>query len=567
MDLSKLSNEDLIAISEGRISNVSNAGIKLISGQQTAQPKQETSFVQDLMRGFRDPIDAAAQLLPRVLEVVTSAGGTVPNEVSQWFGKEAKRVDALNKSVEQQYRAAGGEDLTAGRVIGNIVNPASVVPALRAGQLVGRGVQVAGVPIRGAGMGPAAQAAAVGTTGGVLTPVQDTENFAETKALQAGLGAVLGPVTEKVAGVVSPRITEGAQRLREAGVRNLTPGQAFGGIPQRLEQAAESIPLVGDIVAGARTRNIEEFSRAAINQSLQNIDKQLPKGLSGNAAISFAEKEIGKQYDKLVPKLSVSSNTLLNVADEAPLTLMTSINNIISDAAQNLDDKAASQLNKIIENNLTKKFKNETLAGKDLKTAESVLGNFAVKFKKAQDPNQNLIGDALFDVQLALRDGVEKANPEFAGQLQKINSAFADFIRVQRAAASTGAKEGVFTPAQLSAAAKATDISKRKGAFARGEARMQDIAQAGEQVLGSRIPDSGTPYRLGVGAAGLGAMGAIDPYTALLGAGPMAAYTQPGLRMISPLLYERPELLRRIGEPLRQAAPFAVPGLLSPFQE
>lgn len=526
---------------------IANARLRL---QQ--QPKQETSFVQDLMRGFRDPIDAAAQLLPRVLEVVTSAGGTVPNDVSNWFASEAKRVDALNKSVEQQYRSAGGEDITAGRVIGNIVNPASIAPALRAGQLV---------------RAPMAKATVIGATGGALTPVQDTENFAETKALQSGLGAVLGPVTEKVAGVVAPRLTEGAQRLREAGVRNLTPGQAFGGVTQRIEQAAESIPLVGDIIAGARTRNIEEFSRAAINQSLQNIDTQLPKGLSGNAAIAFAEKEIGKQYGKLVPKLSVTSSTLLSGADEAPLTLMAGINNIIADAAQNLDDKAASQLSKIIENNLTKKFKNNILAGDDLKKAESVLGNFAVKFKKAQDPNQNLIGDALFDVQLALRDGVERANPEFAGQLQKINSAFADFVRVQRAAASTGAKEGVFTPAQLSAAAKATDISKRKGAFARGEARMQDIAQAGEQVLGSRIPDSGTPYRLGVGAAGLGAAGAIDPYTALLGAGTMAAYTEPGLRFISPLLYSRPEILRRIGEPLRQGAPFITPGLLSPFQE
>jgi hypothetical protein len=531
------------------------------------QPKQETSFVQDLMRGFRDPIDAAAQLLPRVLEVVTSAGGTVPNDVSKWFASEAKRVDALNKSVEQQYRAAGGEDLTAGRFIGNIVNPASIVPALRAGQLVGRGVQVGSVPIRGAGMGPAAQASAVGATGGVLTPVQDTENFAETKALQTALGTVLGPVAEKVTGVVAPRITEGAQRLREAGIRNLTPGQAFGGIPQRLEQAAESIPLVGDVIASARTRNIEEFSRAAINQSLQNIDTKLPEGLSGNAAIAFAEKEIGKQYDKLVPKLSVSLNTLLSVGDEAPLTLMTGINNIVNEASQNLDKKSASQLNKIIENNITKKFKDGTLAGKDLKTAESLLGNFAVKFKKAQDPNQNLIGDALFDIQLTLRDGVEKANPEFAGQLQKINSAFADFVRVQRAAASTGAKEGVFTPAQLSAAAKATDISRRKGAFARGEARMQDIAQAGEQVLGSKIPDSGTPYRLGVGAAGLTGLGSVDPLAATLGLATLGAYTQPGLRMISPLLYERPELLRRIGEPLRQAAPFAVPGLLSPFQE
>lgn len=532
------------------------------------QPKQETSFVQDLMRGFRDPIDAAAQLLPRVLEVVTSAGGTVPNDVSKWFASEARRVDALNKSVEQQYRGAGGEDITAGRFIGNIVNPASIVPALRVGQLAGRGVQVGRVPIRGAGLGPTAQAAAVGATGGVLTPVQDTENFAETKALQTALGTVLGPVAEKVTGVVAPRITESAQRLREAGIRNLTPGQAFGGIPQRLEQAAESIPLVGDVIAGARTRNIEEFSRAAINQSLQNIDKQLPKGVSGNAAIRFAENTIGQEYNKLAPKLSVSSDTVLTFADETPVTLLSGINGIVSNAAQNLDDKAASQLEKIVQANLIGKFKDNVLSGKDLKKAESIIGNYAAKFKKAQDPNQNMIGDALFDVQLTLRQGIEEANPAFKGQLQKINSAFADFVRVQRAAASTGAKEGVFTPAQLSAAAKATDISARKGSFARGEARMQGIAQAGEQVLGSKIPDSGTPYRLGVGAAGLTAgVGAVDPLTAALGLTTLGAYTQPGLRMISPLLYERPELLRRIGEPLRQAAPFAVPGLLSPFQE
>lgn len=516
------------------------------------QPQQETSFAQDLMRGFRDPVDAAAQLLPRVLEVVTSAGGTVPNEVSQWFAKEAQRVDALNKSAEQQYRAQGGSDLNVGRFVGNVVNPATIVPAARAAQLV---------------RAPMAKAAVVGATGGALTPVQDTENFAEAKAMQTGLGAVLGPVAEKAMGVVAPRITESAQKLREAGVRNLTPGQAFGGIPQRIEQAAESIPLVGDVIASARTQNIEQFSNAVINQSLKNINKSLPADISGNEAIKFAEKEIGKAYDKLVPKLSVSQGTMVSFATENPMPLVANINTIVSQAAENLDDAGAAQLAKIVENNLLKKFKNNKLSGNALKGAESSIGTYAVKFKKSLDPNQNVIGDALFDVQLALRQAVEEANPKFRNELQKINSAFADFTRVQRAAASAGSREGVFTPAQLMSAAKAGDITKRKGAFARGEARMQDIAQAGQQVLGSKIPDSGTPYRLGVGAAGLTGLGALDPLTATLGAATLGAYTQPGLRVMSPLLYERPELLRRIGEPLRRAAPFITPGLLGPFQE
>ncbi len=556
-----------MTLEQERALALANARLRMQQQNQPQTPAKETSFVQDLMRGFRDPIDAAAQLLPRVLEVVTSAGGAVPNEVSEWFGKEAKRVDALNRSVEEQYRAAGGEDLTAGRVIGNIVNPASIVPALRAGQLVGPGVQVGNVAVRGARLGPSAQAAAVGATGGALTPVTDTENFAETKALQAGLGAIAGPVLEKATGVLAPRITEGAQKLREAGIRNLTPGQAFGGMTQRLEQAAESIPLVGDVIAGARARNIEEFSRAAVNQTLQNIGKKLPNGVSGNSAITFAEKAIGAEYNKLVPKLSVSSDTVLTYADEAPITLVNNINSIVAQTAQNLDDKSAAQLEKIVQNNLLNKFKNNTLAGKDLKTAESVLGKYAVRFRKSLDPNQNDIGDALFNIQLTLRQAVEEANPKFKGQLQNINSAFADFVRVQRAASSTGAKEGIFSPAQLNAAARATDVSARKNAFARGEARMQDIAQAGEQVLGSRIPDSGTPYRAMVGAGAVGGLGAVDPLVAALGLGAMGAYTQPGMRMLSPLLYSRPELLRRIGEPARQAAPFLTPGLLGPFQE
>lgn len=536
-----------MTLEQQRALAVANARLRL---QQ--QPQQETSFAQDLMRGFRDPVDAAAQLLPRVLEVVTSAGGTVPNEVSNWFAKEAARVDALNKTAEQQYRAQGGSDMNVGRFVGNVVNPATIAPAARAAQIV---------------TSPMAKAAITGAVGGMLTPVTDTENFAETKAFQTGLGAALGPAVEKVAGVVSPRITEQAQKLRAAGVTNLTPGQAFGGIPQKIEQAAESIPLVGDVIASARTQNIEQFSNAAINQSLKNIEKSLPKDISGNEAIKFAEKAIDSAYTKLVPKLSVSSGTMTSFATDAPMPLVANVNSIIGQAAQNLDDASAAQLSKIVENNLLKKFKDNTLSGNNLKGAESAIGTYAVKFKKSLDPNQNVMGDALFDVQLALRQAVEEANPKYRNQLQKINSAFADFTRVQRAAAAAGSREGVFTPAQLLSASKASDISKRKGAFARGEARMQDIAQAGQEVLGSKLPDSGTPYRLGVGAAGFGGLAAMDPLTATIGAGALGAYTQPGLRIMSPLLYERPELLRQIGEPLRRAAPFITPGLLGPFQE
>lgn len=566
MDLSKLSTADLEAIANGDMSRVSTEGLTLIAGQdptpaipQNGAPVKtaQTSVSEDLLRGFRDPVDAAAQLLPRALAAITSAGGIIPNEVSQWFEKESKRVDELNKIAEAEYRAKGGEDISVGRVVGNILSPASVVPATRVAGLVGRGL----------GAGRLAQGAAVGATGGALTPVQDAEDFAGVKATQIGLGAGLGAALEKAGGIIKPRVLPEAQRLRAAGIETLTPGQMSGGVAQKLEQAAESVPLVGDVIAGARQKNIEQFGSAVINEALQKIDKKLPKGLVGNRAIQFAQDTLSKEYDKIVPKLSLSINTPLPAGD-AVVSLGDDIADIVRFASQEVDAAKADQLQKIVQARILDKFKDGVIKGDDLKSLESSIGNFARRFKKSPDPDQNRLGDAFFDIQLSLREALAVNNPMYANQLQNVNSAFADFVRIQKAASSLGAKEGVFTPAQLRSAIRSEDITARKGAFAKGEARMQDIAEAGERVLGSKLPDSGTPYRLATGAGALGALSSLEPTSLALSLGGIGAYTEPGLRTLQALLYKRPESV--YGVPLsnvRSAVPYLTPGLLGPFQE
>ena len=110
----------------------------------------------------------------------------------------------------------------------------------------------------------------------------------------------------------------------------------------------------------------------------------------------------------------------------------------------------------------------------------------------------------------------------------------------QRAASALGGEEGVFTPAQLLNAVKAMDPSRNKGAFARGDALLQDLAEPAKTVLSQSVPDSGTAGRLLasliMGGAPVAAM--VNPVAgaALL---PAAAYAPGVQRGVAALLASR----------------------------
>ncbi len=106
--------------------------------------------------------------------------------------------------------------------------------------------------------------------------------------------------------LLAPAVRPEAAALREQGI-SLTPGSAFGGRIQQVEQAAESIPIVGGIVSGARERQFSEFNVASYNKVLNNLDPKLkvPQGLTGRDAYLFVEKSIKDKYNDVVPDLAV----------------------------------------------------------------------------------------------------------------------------------------------------------------------------------------------------------------------------------------------------------------------
>ena len=155
-------------------------------------------------KGLKDPIDAAAQVLPRGLSAVASAGGLLPNSVSGWLDKEVAGLDSDIKASENEYQAArwkaGQSGFDGGRFTGNVINPTTLALAKLS-------------PFGAAStLGRMFQGSIGGAVGGALgTQVTDTadtsfgmQKLGQAVAGAAG-GAIFAPIAGKAADLIAPR--------------------------------------------------------------------------------------------------------------------------------------------------------------------------------------------------------------------------------------------------------------------------------------------------------------------------------------------------------------------------
>lgn len=266
----------------------------------------------------------------------------------------------------------------------------------------------------------------------------------------------------------------------------MTPGQKYGGGIKRAEDAATSVPVLGDTIKAAQKRSVESFNAATINRGLAPIGEKLPKGLAGHKAVDYAYTKLGDAYDNLLP----------NLRGEYNQTLKSDLASISANAAETLPPAQRGQFNRIVRNEVINRFdQGGNISGEALKQIESKLGGMAKDFGRSENYDIRTMAQHVKDTQAALRQMVTEVNPAYEGQLAKINEGYANFKIAQKAATSVAAPEGIFTPSQLHAAVKVKDVSKDKARFSEGAARMQDLSSAGKTVLPSAVPDSGTPYR------------------------------------------------------------------------
>ena len=512
------------------------------------------SVLDRFKMGMIDPIQGGAQLLTKALpDSVVNAGNRANNWIADNLGLVARLpeggVDQQTREREADYRQRKPEGVDWARLAGNVASPVNL--ALGAGA-----AQASTLPMR------MAAGAATGATAASMTPVGESD-FLGGKSQQAALGGLMGGgVAAAVAGmsrVISPRasVNPDLAALKAAGVHP-TIGQTLGGMANRVEEKAISLPIVGDAIASARNRATGELNQAVANRALEPLGMKAPAGLQGRDLVAAVQSRLSDAYETLLPKLTVRADQTFNQE-------VASLRGMVANGS--IDPNAAKTFQRILQNDVLGKFRGQqALTGQTMKAVESDLGQKIAQLGGSTDADARLVADALREVQSSLRGLVQRNNPQFADELTAINKGWANFKRLERAASSVGAEDGMFSAAQLQNAVKALDRSKDKGKFARGQAFMQDLSDPAKNVLGSKVPNSGTADRMmnlpNLLTAGLGySVNPAIPAGMLAGA---AAYTPPAQALLRGLVSSRPSLAQPVAGLLNRTSPMLSPagGLL-----
>lgn len=438
----------------------------------------------------------------------------------------------------QRRQAAGSSGIDWARLGGNVAAglPLAVVPA--------------GASLPSA----AAIGAALGGGMGAIAPQPEAENNDYTRraltsaALGVGAGAVGGAAANMIGRVVAPNIDPNVRMLADRGVE-LTPGQIIGGATRKVEDAATSIPVVGTGIANAQRRSLESFNRAVGDEVLTPLGKTVPKNIpAGRDLLTYVDDTITQAYNSALGRVKPFVPDQQFVQDYATVLQNRTL----------MPDQTAFY-NKVLNNQIIPRLQQAgQIDGQLLQTIQSDLKRLSRGFSSSQVIPDQELGRAFSGLSGLLDDLVVRTNPAVAPDIKSANAAFARMIRMEGASGATGAAEGVFTGPQFSAAVRRGDMSPRKQSFARGDALMQELSDAGKAVMPSTVPDSGTPLRSMVGlGVGTGAAGMIDPavmasYLAATGVG-RAAYSEPATRAFrAAALAQRPEVVMALGEALRR---------------
>ena len=508
----------------------------LVSPEVLNQRKSENVDVMSrIQRGFMDGVNGLAQLTQNMLP--QSVQNLTP-DINQYL--------TLQEQQYQAQRAATGQTgVDWARLGGNLIPAIAATAAMP-------GAAPATLP------GLMAESGAIGAAFGAAQPVYGAGDFWNEKAKQAGTGAAFGAAAAPVAGavsrVISPKANPAARKLMDEGVTP-TPGQVMGGAWKTTEEKMTSLPIMGDLIRWGQKRGVDEFNRAAYNRALEPIGQNASKLPVGRAGVKAVKTALSKAYDDILPKISFQADDVF-AQEFAAVNQMTA----------SLPDDVVRQYQKVIQN---KFLDNMTLSGRmsgeSLKKVESELGRIGVGYRKSPDFDQRQLGDAIHEVQAAIRRTLERSNPDYAEKLRAINKGYANYAIIRNAASRAGT-EGGFTPVQLDAAVRAMDKSVGKGATATGTANMQDLTDAGRQVLANKYPDSGTIGRglLDGGVLGAGLYNPAIPASLAAGGIPYTPVTQ---RIMASLLEIRPQGTESVGRAVRSSSPALGVGASSAFMQ
>jgi len=378
-------------------------------------------------------------------------------------------------------------------------------------------------------------------------------NTGQDPLLSAGVGAA-GSAAGQGVGVGLGRLTAGATRslpvrmLRNRGIP-MTIGQQLGGFTKSAEDAMTSLPGVGDLVNARRLEGLRAFNQQALNEAGQPVGAKVSK--IGEEGVSGLMDQIGNSYDQATAGVRVPLDP----------QFAQDLNNVAL-AYRKLPADYASRFGTAMDNRVGPIAQAGEMTGDTYQQAVRGIKGYRASADKAAPGFEQDYRDALTLAQDALTSQMQRGGGASvteglsrADQAYRMAKTISEAVKAARNGGGSGEVQ-TFTPSQLVNAG--TKSQTKYG----GKRPFATLADAGQRVLPSKLPDSGTakrmltaaiPTALGGSAAG-GGIGYMTGDTAQ-GAGAGAALaallaaggTKTGQRALEKLLFERPAVLKRAG--------------------
>lgn len=454
---------------------------------------QAVGVPEDVVHKVGGMIRQGADLTGQINEV---AGTNLPEMVPGKLMNQAQ-IDELM----ERARVAGERPSFAGELAGGV---ASSVPLAVASAGLAPEAGAAGIVAGGQRL-----LAGAGLQGGISGAL-NSENPDDLGGVARD--AVIGAVTGKAGDVgiratgaaVAPQFSAAVQRLADRGI-HLTPGEMVGGggaigrTVQKVEDGMAGVPLIGDVIGGAKNHGTDTYNQALYRDIAQPLGINLGNRRAGRESISHLQTEVGNQYDQLIPSLTFRAdrdlatdlNDVQNAVLQMPRQYQQNWRNLMQDRVGRMFDQTG------------------TMTGRDFKDLESHMTRVAKEFTSSPDPFHRNYGQAVREALDSLRDNLARTNPQAADRLRTLNEAYSRLAVVEEASSNAGGRAGVFSPEQhLQAIKGATKGATRRRQIAGGSARDQQLAEDAMQVMGTKVHDTGAMARgaatLGVGGLALG---------------------------------------------------------------
>lgn len=312
-------------------------------------------------------------------------------------------------------------------------------------------------------------------------------------AISAGIGSVGGQALGKGVGALATgaSLSPAVQTLRNAGVRT-TAGRMLGPMASKIEDRAASIPIVGDMIQARQMDSFGDFNQAAFRQAGEPIG--FNPQTTGYQGVQDFSDAVTKAYDDATAGVTAPFDQQF-LADFAGAT----------QRAQTLPPDLRKNLGQVLQARVAPLTDAGQMTGDQFQQATRALK------ATRNNPPQRFQGfeqdyrDAVSGTMDALSSQMGRADPNVVPKLEAANNAYRGLKTIENATqrAKGGSQSGelyTFTPSQLQMAIQAS------GRKFPGEQPLRALADAGQEVLPSTVPNSGTADRL-MQAGGIAAIG------------------------------------------------------------